>query len=171
MAYTVAVHGGTVAQTQPLQLHRGTSILWSEIEPVRPACGRTAVSLLERAWPCCCVNAWHAAVCRCQHATTSPPRRALCRWIKIVRYAVRCKVAQLMGAAGVAVGLAGLGAADLTLLDALVLGGIVSGSVGGSLSLWCARQPLCWICGVGASIESRVEPAGSHVTAALPLFG
>ena len=58
------------------------------------------------------------------------------RWIKIVRYAVRAKVAQLMGAAGVACGLAGLGAGDLSLLDAAVLTGIITGSVGGSLSLW-----------------------------------
>jgi hypothetical protein len=58
------------------------------------------------------------------------------RWIKIVRYAVRAKVAQLMGAAGVAVGLAGMGATDLSLVDATVLAAIVAGSVGGSLSLW-----------------------------------
>lgn len=71
-------------------------------------------------------------------ASRQPPRHVIYkgRWIKIVRYAVRCKVAQLMGAAGVAVGLAGMGATDLSLLDALVLGGIVTGSVGGSLSLW-----------------------------------
>ena len=53
-----------------------------------------------------------------------------------MRYAVRAKVAQLMGAAGVACGLAGLGAGDLSLLDAAVLTGIITGSVGGSLSLW-----------------------------------
>jgi hypothetical protein len=55
-----------------------------------------------------------------------------------VRYAVRAKVAQLMAAGGVAMGLAGLGATDLSLLDAAVLAAIVAGSIGGSLSLWCA---------------------------------
>jgi hypothetical protein len=61
--------------------------------------------------------------------------------MRFIRFAVRAKVAQLMGAGGVAVGLAGVGAADLSLADALVLAGIVSGSVGGSLSLWCGRAP------------------------------
>jgi len=71
-------------------------------------------------------------------ASRQPPRHVIYkgRWIKIVRYAVRCKVAQLMGAGGVAVALAGLGTADLSLADAAVLVGVVVGSVGGSLSLW-----------------------------------
>lgn len=62
-----------------------------------------------------------------------------------MRYVVRAKVAQLLAAGGVACGLAGLGAGDLTPLDAAVLAGIAMGSVGGSLSLWWAAR---W--GIGA---------------------
>jgi hypothetical protein len=71
------------------------------------------------------------------------------RWIKVFRYAVRAKVAQLMAAGGVAAGLAGLGATDLSLMDAVVLLGIMTGSVGGSLSLWWAPQrawTALWLC-------------------------
>ncbi|KAI8462866.1 MAG: hypothetical protein J3K34DRAFT_389364 [Monoraphidium minutum] len=71
-------------------------------------------------------------------ASRQPPRLVIYkgRWIKTVRYCVRAKVFQLLGAAGVAAGLAGLGATDLSLADAAVLVGIMAGSVGGSLSLW-----------------------------------
>jgi hypothetical protein len=72
-------------------------------------------------------------------SSKQPPRLVLYRgkWLTPVRYAVRCKVAQLMAAGGVAAGVAGLTAGSgLSALDAAALAGIAAGSVGGSLALW-----------------------------------